>query len=146
MPLVSALGIDFGTRRIGIAVSTSFELATPHSVIRYEGDLATAVEKIARVAAELESTLLVLGVPSGGRRDAAQIEEKFGRLAAQLRERTGIEVVLWDETLSTAEAASKRRESGKDWRRYRDEIDKEAAAVILQSYLDERSRRSQSQQ
>lgn len=144
MASVAVIGIDFGSRRIGIALSESLELASPHSVIRYGGNVDEAVVKIARIASELEASLLVLGVPRGGRRDSEQITARFEVIAGRLREATSAEVVLWDEAFSTTEAASKRAEVGKNWRRYRDEIDKEAAAVILQSYLDERARRQSS--
>jgi putative Holliday junction resolvase len=143
---VPALGIDFGSKRIGIATSESLELATPHSTIRYSGLLDEAIDKLSRLIAELEPDLLVLGVPRGGRKDADVIQQRFEAIAEKLRERSGREVVLWDESHSTVEAASRRRERGKNWKSYREEIDREAAAVILQSFLDERARRLSSPQ
>ena len=143
---VPAVGIDFGSKRIGIATSESLELATPHSTIRYSGAVEEAIDKLARLVSELDADLLVLGVPRGGRKDGEAIEQRFEAIAAKLRERSGREVVLWDESHSTVEAASRRRERGRHWKSYRDEIDREAAAVILQSYLDERARRLSSPQ
>lgn len=138
------IGVDYGSRRIGVAVSDSWELASPHSVLRSGSDEEVA-EKLARLGAELEAELFVVGVPRGNRQDAALITERFERLASLLRQKSCKEVVLWDESYSTAEAAAHRAATGKTWRRYKEEIDQEAAAVILQSYLDDRKRRGSSE-
>ena len=139
-PPVSIVGIDYGGRRIGIAVSESGFLATPHSVIANDGDLDTVVERLIALASAVDAELLVLGVPR--RAVSRSGEEKFEHLATALRQRTCKEVILWDETLSTVEAAAQRRASGKRGREIRADIDMHAAAVILQSYLDHRSGRT----
>jgi putative Holliday junction resolvase len=137
---VSIVGIDYGGRRIGIAVSESGLLATPHSVIANDGDLDSVVERLAGLASTLEAEVLVLGVP---RRAVSRMgEDKFEHLAAALRQRTCKEVILWDETLSTVEAAGLRHATGKRGRAIRADIDMHAAAVILQSWLDHRSGRT----
>lgn len=133
------IGIDYGTRRVGVAVSTSGVLATPHSVLRNEGSVEELIEKVGRLIEELEGSEIVLGVPAGQRHDREKIIEKFESIADRLRQRTCKPVVLWDESYTTAEANTKRREAGKHWRSAREEIDREAAAVMLQSYLDQRS-------
>jgi putative Holliday junction resolvase len=125
------LGIDYGSRRIGIAVSDSGVLATPHSVVRNEGDI---VEKLATLAAELSADTIVLGLPR--RPNSSGHEKTYRDIAERLRQRTCKQVVLWDETLSTADAAARLRESGRKRRDAEREIDMHAAAVILQSYLD----------
>lgn len=140
---MSVVGIDYGSRRIGIAISHSGELASPHSVLRSGSD-DEVVDKLTRLGAELEAELFVIGVPSGNRKDAAAIEARFAKLAELLRQKSCKEVVLWDESYSTAEAAALRHAASKNWRKYKEEIDKEAAAVILQSFLDERKRRMSS--
>jgi putative Holliday junction resolvase len=137
---VSILGIDYGGRRIGIAVSDSGVLATPHSVIANDGDLESVVERLAGVASTLDAELLVVGVP---RRTISRTgEDKFEHLAAALRQRTCKEVILWDETLSTVEAQALRHAAGKRGREIKADIDMHAAAVILQSWLDHRSGRT----
>src|SRR5947209_19828488 len=125
------MAIDYGARRVGIAVSDSGSIATPHSVIRNEGDV---VEKLAALATELDAETIVLGVA----RDAP----KFHQLADRLRQKTCRPVVLWDEALTTVEAAERLRANGKKRRDAQREIDMHAAAVILQSYLDHAGRRS----
>lgn len=132
---VSLIGIDYGGRRIGIAVSESGVLASPHSVMRNEGDV---IARLGQLAHDLDADGFVVGVARRAR--SSDGEEKFRRFADELRQRTCRPVVLWDETLSTVEAAEKLRDSGRQ--RGRDDIDKYAAAVILQSYLDDRGRRT----
>jgi putative Holliday junction resolvase len=128
---VSYLAIDLGTRRIGIATSDSGSVATPHSVIRNEGDV---VAKLTTLVRELDADTIVLGIPR--RAHASAAEQKYRDFAEVLRQRTCKPVVLWDETLSTVEAAEGLRASGRTRREAQKDIDMHAAAVILQSYLD----------
>jgi putative Holliday junction resolvase len=128
---MAIVGIDYGSRRIGVAVSESGEIATPHSVVRNEGD---AIGKLAALGEELEATLFVVGIARG--------ERRFRDFAERLRQRTCKEVVLWDEALTSVEAAENLRAAGRSRRDAEREIDMHAAAVILQSYLDDRARRA----
>jgi putative holliday junction resolvase len=134
-PMIMA--IDLGARRIGIAVSDSGVVATPHSVLRNEGDV---VGKIASLARELETDQFGVGIPR--RTHASAAEETYERFAEELRQKTCKPVVLWDEALSTVEAMEQRRASGKNRREAQKDIDMHAAAVILQSYLDGGAHRS----
>ncbi len=134
---MSLIGIDLGGRRIGIATSDSGVVATPHSVMRNEGDVIAKLETLAR---ELEAETFVVGLPR--RAHAGAAERKFHDFADELRQRTCKEVVLWDESLSTVEAMEQLRASGRSRRDAQKDIDMHAAAVILQSYLDDPQRRS----
>ena len=129
------MAIDYGARRIGIAVSDSGILATPHSVLRNEGDV---IEKLAAVAAEVGAETIVFGLPRRERPDRR--DQMLRDLAERLRQKTCKEVVLWDESLSTAVASDRARQTGRSRRDAQRDIDMHAAAVILQSYLDELSR------
>jgi putative Holliday junction resolvase len=131
----ATIGIDLGAKRIGIAVSDSGVMATPHSVMRNEGDVVAKLENLAR---ELEADTFVLGIPR--RAHASASEQKFRDFADALRQRTCKQVVLWDESLSTVEASEKLRASGTNRRDAQKTIDMHAAAVILQSWLDEQQR------
>jgi putative Holliday junction resolvase len=133
---VTLIGIDYGGKRIGIAVSESGVLASPHSVLPNEGDVIARLEDLAR---ELSADEFVVGVPRRTRTNDG--EAKFQRFAEELRQRTCKPVVLWDETLSTVEAEARRREGGRKRREAQNDIDMYAAAVILQSYLDQRGGR-----
>lgn len=134
---MAIVGIDFGTRRIGLAVSESQSVASPHSIVKNEGDV---VQKIARIAEDLGAEEFVVGIPR--RTHPSANDGKFRRFADDLRQRTCKPVTLWNESLSTVEAAEQLRASGRSRRDSEDQIDMYAAAVILQSYLDDRSRRS----
>jgi putative Holliday junction resolvase len=135
------MAVDFGTKRVGLAVSTSGVIATPHSVIEYSGDEEAVLAGVAAVADETEAELIVLGVPRTLRHDASRTEKRFGELAEKLRQRTCRPVVLWDEALTTVEAKEKLREGSARRRSREAPVDHHAAAVILQSWLDEQSRR-----
>jgi len=134
---MSIIAIDYGGRRIGVAVSDSGTIATPHSVVKNEGEI---VDKLAGIAHELHAETIVVGVPRRAKSDTG--EQKFRDFAERLRQKTCKPVVFWDETLSTTEAARQLRESGTKRRDAQREIDMHAAAVILQSYLDHLARRA----
>ena len=136
MPPMSLMAIDYGGRRIGVAVSDSGVVATPHSVVRNEGDV---VETLSRLAREVGAETIVVGLPR--RAHAGAAERKFHDLADRLRQTTCKEVVLWDETLSTAEAAAQLRDRGVGRREAQRDIDMHAATVILQSFIDARAGR-----
>ena len=138
---MSIVAIDLGARRVGIAYSESGILASPHATIQNDGSIEDLVARIAGIGAELEADRYVVGVPGKGRHDAARVAEKYEAFAEALRQKTCKEVVLWDESYTTTEASSRRRDAGKKRRDARTEIDREAAAVLLQAYLDEIERR-----
>lgn len=136
------MAIDLGSRRVGVAVSSSGLIASPHKVLQHPGDEQRLIETLSELAEEVEASEIVLGVPAGQRHDAASIRSRFESFAAKLRQQSCREVVLWDESYSTAEAASLAKEVGTSRRKQRSRIDMDAATVILQSYLDELHRRS----
>ena len=131
------IAIDLGAKRIGIAVSDSGVMATPHSVMRNEGDV---VAKLANLGQQLDAEQYVVGIPR--RMHASANDQKYRDFAEALRQKTCKPVVLWDEALSTVEAMEARLASGKNRREAQKDIDMHAAAVILQSYLDDPARRS----
>ena len=135
-PAVSFMGIDYGDRRIGVAVSDSGVLASPHSVVPNEGDV---IGRLAALASELGAETIIVGIPKRQFQDAKQ--QVFREFAERLRQKTCKEVVLWNEELTTAEAAERLRASGRKRREAQRDIDMYAAAVILQSYLDDVHRR-----
>jgi len=132
---MSIIAFDYGGRRIGVAVSDSGTIATPHSVVKNEGDI---IHRLARIASELDAETIVVGIARRAKSESG--EQKFRDFAERLRQKTCKEVVLWDEALSTFEAARQLREGGTKRREAQREIDMHAAAVILQSYLDARAR------
>ena len=130
------MAIDYGARRIGVAVSDSGVLASPHSVVPNEGDI---VGRLADLAAELEATTIVVGIPKRQFHDPR--EKTFRDFADRLRQKSCKEVVLWNEELTTTDAASRLQAAGRKRRDAQRDIDMYAATVILQSYLDDTRRR-----
>ncbi len=102
--------------------------------MRNEGDI---VEKLSLLGQQLDADTFVVGVP---RRPGAS-EQRFRDFAEQLRQKSCKEVILWDESLSTVEASEQLRTTGRSRRDSQQVIDMHAAAVILQSWLDDRARR-----
>lgn len=138
------LGLDLGERRIGLAISDpSGALARPLGVIAARGDqqLHEVVREIARLGAEEDGlSEVVLGLPR--RLDGSPHEQTARALAfaEALRARVAQPVVLQDERLSSVEAESRLAIGDRDWRSRKKKLDAAAAAVILQDYLDDRSR------
>jgi len=119
------LGIDFGERRIGLAVAEG-GLAEPLSIIEVDNQ-TSAVEKIVRVCEQEKIGEIVLGLP----RDSKRVKN-FGQ---KLAKEAGLKVIFWDEVLTSEEALSKMIEAGRPQRKRR-RLDDVSAALILQEYLD----------
>lgn len=135
-PEVRTLGVDLGRVRIGLALADDvLRTARPLTTIVRRGD-AVDLLAIAAVARDYEVTRAVLGLPldmDGGEGKAARWARAFQpKLAAAL----GVPVELFDERLSSFEAESRLREQGFSSREARGMVDEEAAAVILQGWLD----------
>ncbi len=134
-----ALGIDLGTKRIGVALANSDgTLATPIEVVARSGDRASDHRAIAALAEETDAVVLVVGLPlsldgtSGPAADAARAE------ADELAAATGLPVELWDERLTTVTADRDLMAVQMGGRARRKVVDKVAASVMLQAWLDHR--------
>jgi putative Holliday junction resolvase len=140
-PSGTLLGFDFGERRLGVAVGeTQTRLAHPIAVI---DEVATEARftAIGRLVAEWRPQGFVVGLPrhaDGGEHEVARLAGKFAR---RLGARFGLPVAFVDETLTSVEAEARLREAGGGAKRKGD-VDAHAAAVILQSYLDDHGRGS----
>jgi putative Holliday junction resolvase len=137
---VRPLGIDLGTRRIGVAVADSAgRLATAYEVVLRTGDRARDHRRIAELAAEVEADRLVVGLPlslDGSVRAAAK---RALREADELARATGLPVETWDERFTTVTAHHDLAAADLDARQRRAIVDKVAAAVMLQAWLDHRA-------
>jgi putative holliday junction resolvase len=138
------LGIDYGRRRIGLALSDpSGVLARPWKTIARHGrraDVASALAaEITRLTAEDDGLAgVVLGYPRTLGGDATDQTAAVVGLAETLRARIGVPLVLQDERLSSREAESLLARRIKHWRDRKPLLDAVSAAVILQDYLDGR--------
>ena len=141
------LGIDYGARRIGLALSdATATLASPWRLLhRPPSEADTLRLLIAEVAALQHDDdgldAVVVGWPrrlDGSPTDQTPVVETFARA---LQAMIDLPVVLQDERLSSTEAESRLARREKDWRKRKQQLDAAAAAVILQDYLDSRHER-----
>jgi len=140
---VRSLGIDYGRRRIGLALSdASGTLASPFRTFerpRSEPETVSLIcEEVARLAAAEDGlATIVVGWPlrlDGTPTSQTTAVEAFARAIGQA---TAVPVVLQDERLSSVEAESRLALKERDWRKRKSKLDAAAAAVVLQDYLDE---------
>lgn len=128
------LGVDYGTKRVGLAVSDGLCLtARPLEVVSRQEVVARSID----VAKELEIAKIVVGLPTslGGEEGIAASEAR--KLGLELGEATGLPVEYHDERFTSRMAENSLLESGMKRRNRRETIDKVAAAIILQDYLDQ---------
>lgn len=142
------LGIDYGRKRIGLALSDATGLlARPWKTIAREGNVRQVAAAIAREIETLRSEsdgleAVVLGHPRRLSGESHEQTTAVEALADQLGRAANVRVVLQDERLTSLEADAMLAPRIKDWRRRKPLIDAAAAAIILQDYLDGRPRAS----
>lgn len=130
------LGVDFGERRIGLAVSDELAItAKPLYTIESRGYRADAA-RVAEVARAQGAGAILVGLPLHMSGESSPLAKRARRFAQALGAVTEVPVEMWDERLSTVEAERALRETGLSRDRRRERIDAAAAAIILQSYLD----------
>ena len=136
------LAVDLGSKRIGTAVSDATgTLASPHEVIERSGTPARDHQALARVAAETGAELVVVGLPlslDGSIGPAARLVLDEVALVEQCMP---IPVMTFDERLTTVTAHSLLADGGLSSKKRRSVIDKAAAAVLLQAWLESPERR-----
>lgn len=128
------LGVDLGTRRVGLALSDPLRIiGSPLATIPFISE-KTLAEKIAHMCSKHEVELVVIGMPYEGDGSEGHGCERARRLAARL-EALGLKIALHDETWTSRDAEATLREAGKNRRTARDAVDKIAASLILRDYL-----------
>ena len=129
------LAVDWGERRIGLAVSDDLGvLATGLPTLEIRGG-AEAVARVADTIRTVEADSVVVGLPltlAGGKGEAARAAERF---AEALRGATGLEVSLFDERLTSTLAARRMRERGEKSRGAKGRVDQGAAMALLEGWL-----------
>jgi putative Holliday junction resolvase len=139
---VRALGIDYGERRIGLALSDATGLlARPWKAVASAGAPAAAAARLHAeiVALQREEDGLgavVIGFPRRLSGEATHQTAAVSELADRLRALVNVPIVLQDERLSSHAAESRLAARERDWRKRKQQLDAASAAVILQDYLD----------
>ena len=128
-----ALGIDYGTVKVGLALSDELKmLATPYKVVPSNAALA---DEIARVVQENNVDTIVMGMPYYDGAET-QTTAKVRAFTERLRTMVAVPIFFWDESFSTQDARVARIELGVSRKKRAGHQDALAAVVILQSYLE----------
>ena len=141
-----ALGIDYGERRIGLALSDPTGLlASPWKTIANDADVGHAAARLGDVIRTLEADegglgAIVLGLPRRLSGEPNEQTMRVRKLADLLGAIVVIPITLQDERLTSHEADAHLAARERDWRRRKAQVDALAAAIILQDYLDNRPR------
>ena len=133
------MGLDYGSKTVGVSISDAL-LLTAQGIEtierKEENKLRKTLARIEALIKEYEVEKIVLGLPLNMNDTIGERAQKTLEFKAMLERRTGLEVILWDERLTTVEAEQILIESNvrrEDRKKY---IDKIAAGFILQGYLD----------
>ena len=129
------MAIDYGDRRIGIAVSDALGVLCGDAFTLTEWNMERAAQRIAEEAKARGVGTLVLGLPKnmdGSEGPRAEISREF---AALIERETGLTPVLWDERRSSVEAHAILHANGKKMKAHRKTVDAVAASLMLEGYL-----------
>ena len=138
------LGIDYGARRIGLALSDATgTLASPWRLLERPASESETMALIEREIAQLAGDddglqAVVVGWPRRLDGSATHLTPVVEAFARGLEARVAVPVILQDERLSSHEAESRLAIRERDWRRRKVKLDAAAAAIVLQDYLDHR--------
>ncbi len=133
------IGLDYGTKTVGVALSDELMItAQPLCTIERKsaGKLRQTLARIESIIEEYHVELIVLGYPKNMNNTVGERAEATDAFKEALERRTGLSVILWDERMSTIEAERILMDSGVRRENRKQYVDKMAAAVILQNYLD----------
>jgi putative Holliday junction resolvase len=130
------LALDVGARRIGVAVSDPRGLTAQGRETLQRKNHRADLEALRRLIAEHQPMLVLVGYPLHLSGRAGPQAENAAAFAEMLRRKLGCDVLLWDERLTTVEAGRVLRQSGIGLRKRAAAIDRLAAVLLLQNYLD----------
>ncbi|MCR8655770.1 Holliday junction resolvase RuvX [Paenibacillus endoradicis] len=130
------MGLDYGDRRIGVAISDAFRwTAQGLTVVETRRD-GGELDRLVEIALENEVSEVVVGLPKNMNGTIGPRGEICKAFAQQIGEKLGLPVHLWDERLTTVAAERTLKEAEISLKKRKQVIDKMAATLILQNYLD----------
>ena len=140
------MGLDFGSKTVGVAVSDSLLLTAQGVELlrrKDENKLRQTLARIEELIVEYEVEEIVLGLPKNMNATEGERVVLTNEFKDKLERRTGLPVVMWDERLTTVAADKAMMEAGIRRENRKDYVDMIAATLILQGYLDWRGRQEQ---
>lgn len=144
------LAIDFGLKRIGLAVSDRLGITAQGLKTLKRMRMDDDLERLDKLAEEYEVARVILGHPLGHGGGETAMSRQVSGFAKKLRRRLKCPVELWDERLTSVQANRLLREAGASIAKRRKAADRVAATLLLESYLDyranEKSRREASEE
>lgn len=130
------LALDLGRRRIGLALSDELRLTAQGLETFQRTNMREDLDGLARIVNERSVTLILLGNPIHMSGNEGAQSGWVRHFASKLQARTGCEIRFWDERLTTAEAERVLRASGISRQKRSKAVDRLAAVILLQSYLE----------
>lgn len=132
---MKVMALDYGDARTGVAVSDPSGMIVGFTTVVAEWNREKAADKVAALAKEKKPERLVMGFPKNMDGTEGPRAALYREFAEMLRERTGMDVVLWDERRTTIEAHNILSAGGKKMKSHRKNVDAVAASLILEGYL-----------
>jgi putative pre-16S rRNA nuclease len=129
------LALDLGTRRIGVALSDELRLTAQGLDTLERTNLREDLARLTRLARERGVALILIGNPLHMNGSEGRQSTWVRKFAERLEKRSGLAVRLWDERLTSVEAARVLEESGISREKSRRAVDRLAAVILLESYL-----------
>lgn len=130
------LGIDYGRKRIGLAMSDPFQMMASTLDTLDNAEHSLAIDKVAAIVRDNDVRAIVVGKPLHMSGDEGEMTTQVREFAGALEDKIDIPIFLWDERWTTKSAEKLLIETGRSPSRNRHKIDQVAAAYLLQSFLD----------
>ena len=133
------MGLDYGAKTVGVAISDELLLtAQPVETITRmrENKLRQTLARIEELMEEYQVEKVVIGLPKKMNNEEGERCEKTREFANMIENRTGLEIIFWDERLTTVAAEAVLAEANVAKERRKEYVDKVAASLILKSYLE----------
>jgi putative Holliday junction resolvase len=131
------LGIDYGNKRIGLAVSDRNEKLASCFLTLENKSLESSINKIRKIIAENNIEKVIIGIPVGFKGESRQAK-KTREFAIELKKETNLPIIEINEIFTSKMAKKNLLNAGINSKEFKKNIDQEAARIILQDYLDRR--------
>ena len=134
------MALDVGEKNIGVAVSDALLVTAQGRPTLIRSGWDADVRELRRLVEENDVMQIIVGKPLHMGGQESRQSQRMKQFATKLSKTLGLPVILWDERLTSFEAEQQLEEAGLNWRERKKHVDKVAAMLILQDYLDNRTR------